>query len=83
MHSQESWLFWQDFSQTRVKSEYKEEIKEKDYYKLESFYGKFQISFALPEDTDGNSIDASSENGVLNIVIPKAAPKESKKIEIK
>ncbi len=62
---------------------HKEEIKEKDYYKLESFYGKFQRSFTLPEDADGNAIDASSENGVLNIVIPKAAPKESKKIEIK
>lgn len=62
---------------------HKEEVSEKDYYKLESFYGKFQRSFTLPEDIDSNSIKASSENGVLNIVIPKAAPKESKKIEIK
>ena len=62
---------------------FKEERKEKDYYKVESSYGKFQRSFTLPEDADGNAIDASSENGVLNIVIPKAAPKESKKIEIK
>jgi len=62
---------------------HKDEIKEKDYYKLESFYGKFQRSFTLPDDVDQNSIDASSENGVLDIVVPKAAPKETKKIEVK
>lgn len=62
---------------------HKEEVKEKDYYKLESFYGKFQRSFTLPEDADSDAINASSENGVLSIVIPKTAPKESKKIEIK
>lgn len=62
---------------------HKEEINEKDYYKLESFYGKFQRSFTVPDDADTDHIDASIENGVLNLVIPKAAPKESKKIEIK
>ncbi len=62
---------------------HKEEVKEKDYYKLESFYGRFQRSFTLPENVDINAIDAASENGVLNVTIPKAAPKESKKIEIK
>jgi HSP20 family protein len=62
---------------------HKEEIKEKDYYKLESFYGKFQRSFTLPENVDIQTIGAATDNGVLNITIPKAAPKESKKIEIK
>jgi HSP20 family protein len=62
---------------------HKEEISEKDYYKLESFYGKFQRSFTIPEDADTDSIEAATENGVLNITILKAAPKESKKIEIK
>lgn len=62
---------------------HKEEINEKDYYKLESFYGKFQRSFTVPDDADTEAIDAMSENGVLNITIPKAAPKESKKISIK
>lgn len=62
---------------------FKEEINEKDFYKMESYYGKFQRSFTVPEDIDSNKIDAVTENGVLNITIPKAAPKESKKIEIK
>lgn len=62
---------------------HKEEVNEKDYYKLESFYGKFQRSFTVPDDADMDHIEAKTENGVLNIMIPKAAPKESKKIEIK
>ncbi|MBD3798262.1 MAG: Hsp20/alpha crystallin family protein, partial [Campylobacterales bacterium] len=62
---------------------FKEEVNEKDFYKMESFYGKFQRSFSLPDDIDNDKIDANTENGVLNVFIPKSAPKESKKIEIK
>lgn len=61
----------------------KEEVKEKDYYKCESSYGKFQRSFTLPEGIDKENINASTEDGVLEVVIPKIAQKESKKIEIK
>ena len=63
----------------------KSEIKEKDYYKKESSYGKFQRSFTLPDNTDTENIEANSEDGVLEVVIPKlkAADKETKKIEVK
>ena len=63
----------------------KSEISEKDYYKKECSYGKFQRSFTLPEDTDVENIEANSEDGVLEVVIPKLkkVEKESKKIEVK
>lgn len=63
----------------------KTEIKEKDYYKKESSYGKFQRSFTLPENTDIENIEANSEDGVLEVVIPKLKKedKETKKIEVK
>lgn len=63
----------------------KKEIKEKDYYKKESFYGKFQRSFTLPENTDAENIEANSQDGVLEVVIPKIerSKKETKKIKIK
>ncbi|NCD12602.1 MAG: Hsp20/alpha crystallin family protein, partial [Epsilonproteobacteria bacterium] len=48
---------------------FKEERKENDYYKVESSYGKFQRSFALPENVDVENIEASSENGVLEVVL--------------
>jgi HSP20 family protein len=63
----------------------KSEINEKDYYKKECTYGKFQRSFTLPDDTDVENIEANSEDGVLEVVIPKLkkVEKETKKIEIK
>lgn len=61
---------------------FKTETKEEDYYKTESFFGKFQRSFSLPETVDIENIQAKCENGVLEIIIPKIEPKEAKKIQI-
>ncbi len=63
----------------------KKEVKKKDYYKMESSYGKFQRSFTLPENTDAENIEANSQDGVLEVVIPKMkrSEKETKKIKIK
>lgn len=60
----------------------REEVKEENYYKLESFYGKFQRSFVLPENVNPDDIKASFENGVLELTLPKSDVKESKKVEI-
>ena len=63
---------------------HKEEINEKDYYRLETRFGKFSRSFTLPDDADIENIDASSDNGVLEVVIPKLAKaKGVKTIEVK
>ncbi|NPA28441.1 MAG: Hsp20/alpha crystallin family protein [Epsilonproteobacteria bacterium] len=63
----------------------KEEYKDANFYKVESVYGKFERSFALPEDADIDNIEAKFENGVLIIKIPKVTKVEKapKKIEIK
>jgi len=67
------------------KRETKSEVKEDEYYKIESSYGKFQRSFTLPEKVDLENISASCEDGVLEVVIPKLQIEENsaKKIEIK
>lgn len=59
--------------------EYKQETKKEDYYKLESSFGKFQRAFSLPENIDSDSITATNENGVLEIVVPKKQQLENKK----
>lgn len=63
----------------------KKEVKEEDYYKVESSYGKFERSFTLPENVDVENIHAESQDGVLEVVIPKLKKEEkkAKKIEIK
>jgi len=62
----------------------REELKEDDYYKVESRYGKFSRSFTLPEDADVENIHAEMKNGVLEVIIPKRKDiHQVKKIEIK
>jgi len=63
----------------------KDEVKEEDYYKVESVYGKFSRSFTLPEKVDVENIHAESKDGVLEVIIPKLKVEETKpkKIEIK
>ncbi|HHD79893.1 MAG TPA: Hsp20/alpha crystallin family protein [Epsilonproteobacteria bacterium] len=64
---------------------HKDEVKEDDYYRVESVYGKFSMSFTLPEKIDVENIHAESSDGVLEVIIPKLKVEESKpkKIEIK
>jgi len=64
------------------------EVKRKeekgDYYRVESAYGTFERSFTLPEKVDTENIRAASENGVVEIIIPKLKVEKdtTKKIEI-
>ncbi len=64
---------------------FKNEVKEEDYYKMETSFGKFQRNFTLPDNVDAENITASSSDGVLEIVLPKIKEigKETKSIEIK
>lgn len=63
---------------------FKEEVKEEDYYRVETSFGKFSRNFILPENIDHENIEAACENGVLEIIIPKLEKKENvKTIQIK
>jgi HSP20 family protein len=55
---------------------FKEEVKEEDYYKVETRFGKFSRTFNLPENSDVENISASSDNGVLEVTIPKVEEKQ-------
>ncbi|OIP53063.1 MAG: heat-shock protein Hsp20 [Helicobacteraceae bacterium CG2_30_36_10] len=63
----------------------KKEVKEEDFHRIETTFGKFERSFILPEGSDGENICASSKDGVLEVVIPKlkSESKKVKQIEIK
>ena len=68
-----------------IKGEKKAEKEEKDknYRLVERSYGSFSRSIELPAGVDAGSIKASISKGVLTVVIPKPAPAQSKKIEVK
>jgi len=64
------------------RTEKKEEEKGKTY--SERFFGSFERRFALPPNTDEDSIKASMKDGVLEVRIPRVAPQEPevRKIEV-
>lgn len=60
-----------------------DEKKHGHYLRREFSYSKFQQTMLLPEDADREAIDATVENGVLTVSIPKlkkAEPKDSTKL---
>jgi len=63
----------------------KSEVKEEDYYRCESSFGKFTRSFTLPSNADAENISANSEDAVLEVVIPKIKEEKSisRKITVK
>jgi len=66
------------------KQDEKEE-KQKDYYRRERSFGSFERSFQVPNDVDGDKIEASFKKGVLSVTLPKSAEAEkaARKIAIK
>lgn len=58
------------------------EYKEKNYDRLERYYGSFSRSFTLPNNIDVEKIEAKGNNGVLTITIPKEKKVLPKKIKI-
>ncbi|MDR2905213.1 MAG: Hsp20/alpha crystallin family protein [Helicobacteraceae bacterium] len=62
---------------------FESEVKEEDYYRLESRYGRFERRFSLPDNADGEAIEAAFKNGVLTLTLPKVSPKGAKQISVK
>jgi len=61
---------------------HEEEEKKKDYHRIERSYGSMSRSFTVGENVDADNIDASYDNGVLHIALPKKEPVEKVKKEI-
>ena len=59
------------------------EVKDEDYYRCELCYGRFSRSITLPAAVQPGKVEASYDNGILEIVLPKAAEAKQKKVEVK
>ncbi|MDM7999560.1 MAG: Hsp20/alpha crystallin family protein [Dehalococcoidia bacterium] len=58
------------------------EIRDEDYYRCESQYGSFSRTITLPAAVDTKKIEATYENGVLEIHVPKAKEAVPTRVEI-
>lgn len=48
------------------------EDKDKNYHRVESFYGTFQRSVKIPSNVQKDNIEAEFKDGVLKIKLPKS-----------
>jgi HSP20 family protein len=64
---------------------WEEEKKGKEFHRVESRYGAFQRSVALPENArlDPDALTATYKKGILEISIPKVEPTPAAKIPVK
>jgi len=67
-----------------IRGERKQERRDKDdrLYQAETFYGAFMRTVPLPEGVNPSDIRATYENGILEVVVPKAATAPSKKVPV-
>jgi HSP20 family protein len=54
------------------------EKKEKNFHSIETSYGAFSRSFALPENVDASKANAKDDKGILELTIPKDEKKTLK-----
>ena len=59
------------------------EEKDKNYRLVERSYGSFERTLELPDGVNADAIKASIAKGVLKVTVPKPAPAQVKKIEVK
>lgn len=68
-----------------IKGERKTESREEKegYKRIERSHGNFYRRFSLPDTADTGKVMAETNNGVLEIRIPKTAAKKAQKVKIK
>lgn len=60
------------------------EIKEKDVYRMETWYGEFERRFTMPPRLDEKAIHVEYKNGILEVVVKGAVEQvEAKKAQAK
>lgn len=62
---------------------YEETQEDRKFVRVERSYGRFYRAFTLPQTTNTESIEATFEDGVLNIRVPKAEEVKPRRIDIR
>lgn len=60
-----------------------ETVSQDDYFYQECYWGNFSRSVIIPVDIDSENIEADLKDGILTVVIPKAAKAKTKKVKVK
>lgn len=60
-----------------------ETVSQEDYFYQECYWGNFSRSVIIPVDIDSEEIEADLKDGILTLIIPKAAKAITKKVRVK
>jgi len=60
-----------------------DDSSEQQYHRIERRYGAFRRSITLPAHVMADMVEASFEDGVLQIVVPKAEEAKPKRIQVR
>jgi HSP20 family protein len=58
------------------------EVKDEDYYCCERAVGEFSRAIGLPEGADAEQIEATYQDGVLEVTVPVAEARVARKVEV-
>ena len=58
------------------------EASSEDYFYQECYWGSFSRSVVLPVDVDIDNVGADLKDGILTVILPKAAKARAKKIRV-
>lgn len=59
-----------------------ESVREEQYRRQERIFGRWSRSVTLPERVDGSGVTAHCANGILTVVLPKAADSRPRRISV-
>jgi len=60
-----------------------ENVSQEDYFYQECYWGNFSRSVIVPVDIDSEHIEADLKDGILTVIVPKAAKAKTKKVKVK
>jgi len=60
-----------------------QDSSEQQFHRVERHYGAFRRSITLPAQVQAEQIEASLENGVLQVVVPKMEEAKPKRIQVR
>lgn len=58
-------------------------VVQDDYFYQECYWGNFSRSVIIPIDIDSEGIEADLKDGILTVIVPKAAKAKTKKVKVK
>ena len=67
----------------RGERKHETETEEHGYHRHERFHGTFERSIPLPAEVETEKIDATYTDGILEVILPKAAETQVRRIEVK